>query len=294
MGPGMAARLARGGHRVRAYDVAPPAIERANTMLPMIANALDGLDVADQGGRLTFSTTLQEAVAGANLVIENVPEAVETKAELYRSLDTLVGPDVLVASDTSGIPITKLQSHISHPERFVGMHWSNPPHIIPMIEVIAGEETASATVATIQGLIRSLGLLPVTLKRDVPGFVENRVLYALLRECVDLVEQGVIDPEDLDTCVTWGIGYKLSVVGPMRLLDMAGLDIYQSVASFLNAELCDRADVSPMVTATTGQGKLGMKSGGGLFDYSPEDLANLPRERGAQLVAVRRVLEGKA
>ncbi len=294
MGPGMAARLARGGHRVRAYDVATAATERAKAMLPMIENALDGLGIVDQAGKLRFSATLQEAVAGANLVIENVPESVEIKAELYRALDALIAADVLVASDTSGIPITKLQAHISQPERFVGMHWSNPPHIIPMIEVIAGEQTASATVATIQDLIRSLGLLPVTLKRDVPGFVENRVLYALLRECVDLVEQGVIDSEDLDTCVTWGIGYKLSVVGPMRLLDMAGLDVYQSVASFLNAELCNRADVSPIVTAATDQGKLGMKTGNGLFGYSPEDLASLPRERGAKLVAVRRVLEGKA
>ncbi len=293
MGSGMAARLARGGHRVRTFDVAPAAIERAKAMLPLIGNALDGLEVADQGGKLTFSATLQETVTGANLVIENVPETVEAKAEVYAALDALIGSDVLVASDTSGIPITKLQAHISHPGRFVGMHWSNPPHIIPMIEVIAGEQTESATVATIQDLIRSLGLLPVTLKRDLPGFVENRVLYALLRECVDLVEQGVINPEDLDICVTWGIGYKLSVVGPMRLLDMAGLDIYQSVASFLNAELCGRTDVSPIVTKSTEKGHIGMKSGRGLFDYSPEDLANLPRERGAKLVAVRRVLEGK-
>ena len=293
MGPGMAARLARGGHRVRAFDVAPAAIKRANAMLPMIGNALDGLGIADQGGGLAFSANLQEAVAGANLVIENVPEAVETKAEVYGALDALIGSDVLVASDTSGIPITKLQAHISHPGRFVGMHWSNPPHIIPMIEVIAGEHTDSSTVARIQDLIRSLGLMPVTLKRDVPGFVENRALYALLRECVDLVEQGVIDPDDLDTCITWGIGYKLSVVGPMRLLDMAGLDIYRSVATFLNAELCNRADVSPMVSKATEQGRLGMKAGGGLFEYSPEDLTNLPRERSAMLVAVRRILEGR-
>lgn len=294
MGPGMAARLARGGHDVRAQDIAPIAIERAQTIQPMISEALDGLGVADQGGMIVYHEAIEAAVAGADLVIENVPEKIEIKAQVYAGLDRLIGAETLVASDTSGIPITQLQAHISHPERFIGMHWSNPPHIIPMIEVIAGDATSQATVKSIQDLIRSLDLLPVTLKRDVPGFVENRVLYALLRECVDLVEQGVIDPEDLDTCVKWGIGYKLSVVGPMRLLDMAGLDIYQSVASFLNAELCDRSDVSPMVTKATDQGKLGMKTGAGLFEYSPDDLAALPRERGAKLVAVRRVLEGNA
>ena len=292
MGPGMAARLARGGHDVRAQDIAATAIERSQTIQPMISEALDGLGVADQGGVIVYHEAIETAVSDADLVIENVPEKIEIKAEVYAELDRLIGAQTLVASDTSGIPITQLQGHISHPERFIGMHWSNPPHIIPMIEVIAGDATSQATVKSIQDLIRSLDLLPVTLKRDVPGFVENRVLYALLRECVDLVEQGVIDPEDLDTCVKWGIGYKLSVVGPMRLLDMAGLDIYQSVASFLNAELCDRSDVSPMVTKATDQGKLGMKTGAGLFEYSSDDLAALPRERGAKLVAVRRVLEG--
>ncbi|MEO1104995.1 MAG: 3-hydroxyacyl-CoA dehydrogenase family protein, partial [Pseudomonadota bacterium] len=97
----------------------------------------------------------------------------------------------------------------------------------------------------------------------------------------------------LDTCVSWGIGYKLSVVGPMRLLDMAGLDIYQSVASFLNTELCNRADVSPMVTEATQKGQLGMKSGSGLFDYTEDELARLPKERAQKLIAVRKILEGR-
>ncbi|TIV90632.1 MAG: 3-hydroxyacyl-CoA dehydrogenase family protein, partial [Mesorhizobium sp.] len=147
-----------------------------------------------------FTDDIADAVSGADLVIENVPENISIKADVYRAIDGLIAADTIVASDTSGIPITKLQANISHPERMVGMHWSNPPHIIPMIEVIAGEKTAPQTVATIRDLIRSIGLLPVVVKKDVPGFVENRVLYALLREAVDLVERGVIEPEDLDTC----------------------------------------------------------------------------------------------
>ncbi len=294
MGPGMAARLARGGHAVSVHDVAPAAMERARALQPMIAVALDGLGIADAGGVISFAETLETAVDGADLVIENVPEKVEVKADLYRRLAPLLGSATILATDTSGIPITTLQAHVADPARFVGMHWSNPPHIIPMIEVIAGEQTAPTTVEAITALIRQLGLLPVVLKRDVPGFVENRVLYALLRECVDLVESGVVNAEDLDTCVRWGIGYKLSVIGPMRLLDMAGLDIYQSVASFLNADLCNRADVSPMVTEQTTAGRLGMKTGAGLFPYSTDDLRDLPRARAAKLVAVRRVLEAGA
>lgn len=293
MGPGMAARLARGGHAVAAHDIAPAAMARAEGMLPALGQAMDGLGIADAGGTVTFAADLEAAVAGAGLVIENVPEDVGTKAALYARLGPLLGPEVIVASDTSGIPITTLQAHIAHPARFAGMHWSNPPHIIPMIEVIAGEATAPGTVAFLTDLIRALGLLPVVLKRDVPGFAENRVLYALLRECLDLVDEGVIAPEDLDTCVRWGIGMKLAVIGPMRLLDMAGLDIYRAVASFLNAGLSSRADVSPLVAREAAAGRLGMKTGAGLFSYTPEELAALPRARARALVAVRRVLEAE-
>jgi len=205
----------------------------------------------------------------------------------------MVSTDTIVASDTSGIPITKLQAHISNPSRMVGMHWSNPPHIIPMIEVIRGEQTAMETVETIRDFIKSLGLLPVLLKKDVPGFVENRVLYALLREVVDLVERDVIEPEDIDTCVSWGIGYKLAVVGPMALLDMAGMDIYHSVSSFLNEDLCDRKDVAPLVRDQISAGKLGIKSGEGVYSYTPESIAELQPERARKLVAIRRILEGR-
>lgn len=293
MGPGMAARMARGGHTVTGYDRDPAAMTRAQGLLGMIGAAMDGLGIADTGPPVAFADSLAQAVQGADLVIENVPEDVAIKAALYAELVPLIGADTLVASDTSGIPITILQAHMANPARFVGMHWSNPPHIVPMVEVIGGADTAPASVDAITTLIRDMGLLPVVLKRDVPGFVENRVLYALLRECVDLVEQGVVSPEDLDTCVRWGIGYKLSVIGPMRLVDMAGLDIYQSVASFLNAELSTRADVSPLVTEQTAKGRRGMKTGAGLFDYTEDELSALPRARGAKLVAVRKVLEGR-
>lgn len=294
MGPGMMARLARGGLEVSGFDIAEAARERAAAFLPRAAAVLDALAIAPPTageGAIRIEGSLEETVAGADLVIENVPEKIETKAALYRQVEPLIDQAAILATDTSGIPITSLQAHVVHPGRFVGMHWSNPPHIIPMIEVIGGAATAPGTVAAVRGLIHGLGLLPVVIKKDVPGFVENRVLYALLRECVDLVEGGVIDAEGLDTVVRWGIGMKLAVVGPMRLLDMAGLDIYEAVSSFLNKELADRADVSPLVTAATARGRLGMKTGGGLFDYTREELERLPAERARALVAVRRVLE---
>lgn len=297
MGPGIAARLARGGIDVAAYDSSPSAVERSRSMLDGIEGVLDRLDIkppSTGAGRIEFTDSLAEAVAGAELVIENVPENIEVKAALFRSFDPLIGPEVIVASDTSGIPISRLQKFISIPSRMVGMHWSNPPHLIPMIEVIAGQETSPETVAAIRDLIRGLGLLPVVVKKDVPGFVENRVLYALLREAVDLVERGVIDPEDLDTCVSWGIGYKIAAIGPMALLDMAGLDIYNSVSGFLNADLCNRADVAPIVSDKIAARKLGLKTGEGMFTYADGSIPALQGARAAKLVAMRRILEGCA
>lgn len=293
MGPGIAQTLLRGGMQVAAYDASAEQRQKAAAAFQAADAVLSSLGTADRSGGRTVrvAETLADCLRDADLAIENVPEKFDLKAKVLGEIDMHVAPGCIIASDTSGIPISRLQEHVSEPGRMVGMHWSNPPHIIPMIEVIAGSKTSPATVAWMVDAIKRLGLRPVVVKKDVPGFVENRVLYALLRECVDLVDQGVIDPEALDTCVSWGIGYKLSVVGPMALLDMAGLDIYQAVGSYLNKELCNRGDVSPYVTDRTANGKLGMKAGGGVFDYTPEKIGQLRELRAKRLVAVRRALE---
>lgn len=293
MGAGIAAVMARAGVQVRAYDVNPEAMAAARAMLPTIESTLDQLDMPAGGEvqSVAFTDSLNATVDNADLVLENVPERLELKQDVLTQVDGRVSADCILASDTSGIPITSLQDAVSNPHRVVGMHWSNPPHIIPMIEVIAGTHTAQETTDWMVAFIESLNLLPVVVNEDVPGFVENRILYAIMREALDLVERGVIAPEALDTCVSWGIGYKLAVVGPMALLDMAGLDIYESVGSYLNAELCNRSDVSPMVTERTSAEKLGLKTGEGLFKYSPEEIAALRAKRAKAFIAVRKALE---
>jgi 5-formyl-3-hydroxy-2-methylpyridine 4-carboxylic acid 5-dehydrogenase len=293
MGPGIAATLARAGMSVAAFDAdagqrakAPKAFEAASAVLTRLGvaeRAVEPIRVVD---------TLAACVAGCDLVLETVPEKLELKIEVFREVEAVVGPRCVLASDTSGIPITKIQAGLAHPGRVIGMHWSNPPHIIPMIEVIAGEKTEADVVGWMVETVKRTGHLPVVIKKDVPGFVENRVLYAIMRECLDLVENGVIDPKDLDACVSWGIGYKLAVVGPMALLDMAGLDIYQAVAGYLNKELSARRDVAGYVSERTAAKKLGMKTGEGIFPYTPERIAALQGERAAKLIAVRKALGG--
>jgi 3-hydroxyacyl-CoA dehydrogenase len=292
MGPGMGAVLARAGVDTALYDISPEALERAKAGVELASGVLDRLEaVKADGGGVRFETELAAALDGADFVMEAVPEKLELKQELFPQLEAGVADETILASNTSGIPITKIASVCSQPQRVVGMHWSNPPHLIPMIEVIPGEQTSPETVGATSELVRRIGYHPVE-EKEVPGFVENRILYAILRECLHLVDRGIIDPEGLDLNVRWGIGYKLAVIGPMELLDMAGLDIYNAVGSYLNQDLSTSGEVSSTIRGLIDHGRLGMKTGGGIYDYTPEQIDELRGRRAAKLIAVRKALEG--
>jgi len=291
MGPGMGAVLARAGIETALYDVSTEALDRARAASELAAGVLDRLGaVREDGGSLRFETDLEGALDGSDLVLEAVPEKLELKQEVFPQFEDVVAPEAVLASNTSGIPITKIASVCRHPERVVGLHWSNPPHLIPMIEVIPGEQTSQETVEAASELVRRIGYHPVV-EKEVAGFVENRILYAILRECLDLVDRGIIDPEGLDLNVRWGIGYKLAVIGPMELLDMAGLDIYNAVGSYLNPDLSTSGEVSSTIRDLIDKNRLGMKTGGGIYDYTPEQIDELRAKRAAKLVAVRKALE---
>jgi 3-hydroxyacyl-CoA dehydrogenase len=291
MGPGMGAVLARAGIQVALYDVSAEAVERAKGGVEIARGVLDRLDAPSQdGGGVTFESDLQAALDGAELVAEAVPEQLELKQKVIADVEQHVSPETIIASNTSGIPITKMAEGMQHPERLVGWHWSNPPTLIPMNEVIAGEKTSAEVIGAVEDLTRRIGYHPVTLKKEVPGFVENRVLYAIMRECLALMDEGVIDAEGLDLCVQWGIGYKLAVIPPIHLLDVAGLDIYTSVASYLNKDLSNESGVSSTAQKLHDEGRLGIKAGGGFFDYTPEEAQQLQQERAGKLVGVRKAL----
>ena len=191
MGPGMGAVLERAGIQVALYDVSEEAIERAKQGVELARGVLERLEVERvDGGDIRFETDLAAALEGAELVLEAVPEKLELKQQVFADFERHVADDAILSSNTSGIPITKIAEGLEHPERVVGMHWSNPPHLIPMIEVIPGERTSEETVAAAKGLIERLGYRASMLNKEVPGFVENRVLYAIMRECLALVDEG--------------------------------------------------------------------------------------------------------
>jgi 3-hydroxybutyryl-CoA dehydrogenase/5-formyl-3-hydroxy-2-methylpyridine 4-carboxylate dehydrogenase len=291
MGPGMAAVLARAGSQVRLCDISDEALGRARAACQLASQALDKLEAPRKtGGSVAFKTDLGQALDGAGLVLETIPEDLGLKRKVIAGMERHLAPDAIIATNTSGIPVTQIAAALKHPARFAGMHWSNPPHLVPMIEVVPGEHTAEATTQEIVEVIKNIGYQAIT-EKEVPGFVENRILYAILRECLSLVERGIISEADLDTCVKWGIGYKLAVIGPMRLLDMAGLDIYSSVASYLNPDLSASTGVPEMITERTKAGKLGMKTLGGIYPYTQEQVAERRAEIADGLIAVRKTLK---
>jgi 5-formyl-3-hydroxy-2-methylpyridine 4-carboxylic acid 5-dehydrogenase len=296
MGPGIAATFARHGYATTLCDIDAKQLDRARAGLDLVFATLQrggfasDAQVAAARGRLTLAQAPASALEAADFVLENVPERLELKRAIFVELCEVVRGQAILASDTSGIPISALQAGMRHPERIVGMHWSNPPHLIPVIEVVRGKETATSTVRSTIALVESLQMLPAIVERDVPGFVENRILYAILREALHLLDEKVASAEDIDRIVKWGIGYKLGVIGPLRLLDMAGLDIYTAVAGYLNANLCNDPGISKTVAGKVAEGRLGLKTQAGLFDYTPEEIDRLARERGRLLVAAKKAL----
>lgn len=296
MGPGMSAMFAAHGYETRLMDIKPEVLKAAKESVEAVFTTLvkEGFLSEEQatGGRdrLTFTPDQAEAVNEADFVVEAIPERFEIKRDFYREVENQVGREMILASNTSGIPISKLCDVCQHPTRVVGMHWSNPPHIIPVIEVIRGNQTSDRTVGATKQIIDRLGMVAVEVRRDVPGFVENRILYAIMREALHLLEEGVATAEDIDTVTRWGIGYKLSVIGPLELLDVAGLDIYDSVASYLNEALSDEKGVSEVIRERVERNDLGFKTGKGLFDYEEGEIPRLMERRIGKLLDVKKAL----
>lgn len=292
MGPGMGAVLERAGLKTFLFDIDSAALDRARAGVDLASGVLDRLDAPQvPGGSIHFSMGLEEAVREADLVIEAISENLDLKKKVFEDLVALAPEAAVLASNTSGIPITKIAEGSDGAPRIIGMHWSNPPHLIPMIEVVQGDQTSATVKDELREFIQSFGYEAVS-EREVPGFVENRILYAILREVVELVERGIISHADMDTCVKWGIGFKLAVIGPLELIDMAGLDIYNSVGSYLNQDLSTASTVSSMITDRVAEGRLGMKTLGGIYDYDADDIKALGAARAAKLIAVRKALEG--
>jgi 3-hydroxybutyryl-CoA dehydrogenase len=228
--------------------------------------------------RITAQDDLAAAVGAAQFVFEAAPEKLELKQRIFADLEAVVAPETILASNSSAIPSTEIGRNLKHRERVVGTHFWNPPHLVPLVEVIQTEWTSDDVVRRTMELLAAAGRSPVHVRRDIPGFIGNRLQHALKREAIALVASGVCDAETLDTVVKSGFGARLAVLGPLEQSDLVGLDLTLDISEVLVADLDRSAGPHPFLREKVAAGKLGMKTGEGFRRWTPEE-ANAVRDR---------------
>lgn len=296
MGASMGQIFARFGYDVTLYDLFPAALEKAKNLIALNqkTEVAEGIVTEAQSaellGRIAY-TAEKDCFKTADFVIEAILEKLDVKHSFWAEISELVGEDVVLASNTSGLSITKIAEAVKLPERFGGMHWINPPHIIPLIEVIQGEKTSEETVGVLRDLALAVEKKPVAIK-DAPGFALNRIQLAILRECLHIVDEGIAAPEAVDDVMKYGLGLRYACLGPFQVCDLGGLDIFNNIASYLFADLSDKKEPFGMLADRAAKGEFGVKSGKGFYDYSDGKDAALIEYRDAMFTKLAKCLYG--
>ena len=290
MGPGIAFLSAKAGYTVKMFGRSQGSIDRGfksvdaaikvyveNELMPKSA-------VEAVRGRITGVTSLEEAADGADLVIESVAEVLEVKQEVFRAVEKVCKPDAVLGTDTSGLPPSKIAASLTRPEQFVVIHFVNPPHLIPAVEIVPCNKTLPEVKQLAVEWVRFIGHKPIEVEKEIPGFVLNRLQFACLREALYIVDQGWAKPEAVDAIMRYSLGRRYPVTGPIETADLGGLDIFCNISKYLNKELCSSGEVSPFLVKTVESGNLGAKTGQGLYKWKPEEIAQLRADREKELI----------
>lgn len=269
MGHGIAQVLAMSGIEARLYDIDAAAVERglasvrANLEKGVAKGKVDAKDRDAALKRLSGTTSVEEATKLAQCVIEAVPEKLELKQRIFADLGQRCGADVLLATNTSSLPITRIANVTQHPGRVVGMHFFNPVHIMKLVEVVVAEKSAEDAVQCALDLALRLGKEPIRVK-DSPGFASSRLGIAIGLEAIRMVEAGVASPRDIDKAMVLGYGFPM---GPLELTDHVGLDVRLSIAEYLQKEFGERFAPPSLLREKVKKGELGKKSGKGFYEW---------------------------
>jgi len=285
MGHGLAQVFALGGHEVTITDSFAANLDTVKARIS--ANLADLGDDPEAVNRVTPVGDLAAAVRDADYVVEAVLEDLPLKQKLFGDIEKHVRPDTILASNTSVIPITKIMAGLTHRGRALGTHWWNPPYLVPLVEVIGTEWTSPAVIETTMALHRTIGKTPVHVKKDVAGFVGNRLQHALWREAVALVEEGICDAETVDTVIKAAFGRRLAVLGPLENADLVGTDLTLAIHRTVLPEINSRPGPSPYLEQLVAEGKLGFKSGEGFRKWTPEEQQELRTKVTQHLKAAR-------
>ena len=273
MGHGIAQVFALAGHDVTIYDSFKDTLDSAKTRI--LANLKDLGDDQSAVERVTPQADLGKAVREADYVVEAVLEDLPLKQKLFAEIEPHVRPDTILASNTSVIPITDIMRGLKRRERALGTHWWNPPYLVPLVEVIETEWTKPEAIAFTMKLHADAGKQPAHVKKDVPGFIGNRLQHALWREAVSLVEHGICDAETVDRVIKAAFGRRIAVLGPLENADMVGTDLTLAIHKTVLPAIDSRPGPSPYLEKLVKDGKLGFKSGEGFRKWTPEQQAEL-------------------
>jgi 3-hydroxybutyryl-CoA dehydrogenase len=273
MGHGIAQVFALAGHDVTIYDPVAASLDSAKARI--LNNLKDLGDDQSAVERVRPIGDLADAVRDADYVVEAVLEDLALKQKLFIEIEQHVRPQTILASNTSVIPITKIMEGLRDRSRALGTHWWNPPYLVPLVEVIGTQWTSQQAIDWTIALHKAAGKMPVHVKKDVPGFVGNRLQHALWREAIALVEHGICDAETVDTVIKASFGRRLAVLGPLENADLVGTDLTLAIHQTVLPDIEHREGPSPYLEALVAQKKLGFKSGEGFRKWSADEQAAL-------------------
>jgi len=293
MGHGIALTLARAGQYVTISD---PHAETLKSAPKRISDSLKVLgadedEIARALKMIELCSSIGSAVRKADFVFEAAPEKLDLKRQIFAEVEAHAPEHAVLASNTSVIQITKIMEGLKHPERALGTHWWNPPHMIPLVEVIKTEWTDGDVANRMMALLASAGKTPVMVEKDVPGFIGNRLQHALWREAVSLVERGICDAEAVDTVVKSCFGRRLAVLGPLENADLVGTDLTLDIHENVLFDLESRQGPSPYLKQLVEDGKLGMKSGEGFRKWTEAEAEAVRARVGRHLTRLEGILD---
>jgi 3-hydroxyacyl-CoA dehydrogenase len=292
MGSGIAQHFAQAGYKVHLHarheeTLAAARARIANNQATMVeAGLLPKTAAAEALARIQTTTSLEEAVRASQFVNESAPEDLDLKRQIFAALDHLAPAEAVLSTNTSGLSITTIAAATRRPERVVGLHWMNPPHLMPPVEVTRGTQTANVVMDLTCDLARRIGRIPIRVEKDVPGLLWNRLQFALVREAAHVIEEGIASPEAVDLAVTAGLGLRWATVGPFQIMDLAGIQTFHAIAGYLYPELSATTEPQPSLADKVAHGHTGARAGQGFYAYPPGAHDAVIARRDAKLFAL--------
>jgi 3-hydroxybutyryl-CoA dehydrogenase len=286
MGASSAVSFKRAGYRVLLWDTHAETLGAAEQKIQEKDRWVDEHvgPSSTEAGTIELAESLDALAGIADWVLDCIAEELDAKVELFTQCARTANSEAVFLTTTSGLSITTMAERSDCGRRLVGTHFWNPPHLMPLVEVVRGEETPAELIDRVCDLVSSIGKIPVRVHRDVPGFIGNRLLHALWREAIAVVEQGIASPEDVDQVARYTFGLRLPALGPLENMDIVGLNLIETIHKYLLADIADNHGPSELLSRNVANQELGVQSGKGFYDWSTRDPQEAIGRRDSQIV----------